>query len=97
MLRVVIVFLFAGPLADQEAEHDRAAAAGTSIVIEPAATPLRDALGRAVDPPVCCQLINSCSPGSDGASPAEVRSLCLSANGQPLTGQFCHKDGACRP
>lgn len=95
MLRLLFLLMSAGPLAAQESAP--AGTAPSTIVIERPASPLLDALGEAVDPPVCCQLSDGCSPGTAGARPAEVRSLCLASNGQPLTGQYCHKDGACRP
>ncbi|MCR9088573.1 MAG: hypothetical protein NXH97_17715 [Rhodobacteraceae bacterium] len=95
MVRLLFLLLSAGPLAAQD--NAAPAAAPSTVVIERPATPLLDALGQAADPPVCCQLSDGCSPGTDGTRPAEVRSLCLASNGQPLTGQYCHKDGACRP
>lgn len=74
-----------------------AAALGAAALASQANGPLADALGRAVDPPVCCQMMNRCSPGSEGTTTGELRSLCIAASGQPLTGQYCHSDGQCRP
>ena len=93
MGRLLLCLLLPAPLVAQETDTDTA----PTVVIERPATPLLDTLGQAVDPPVCCQMSDGCSPGSDGARPAEVRSLCIAASGQPLTGQYCHSDGACRP
>lgn len=59
--------------------------------------PVSDLLGQSINLSVCCQLAEACSPGPEGSTSAETRSLCIAANGQPLTGQVCHSDGQCRP
>lgn len=106
MLRIVSIALLLGlmplTLAGQDTPEPPAPSPPSQTPQTPAVAqrpewPLLDAIGRAADPPVCCQLTNACSPGTPGTTPAELRSLCMAAHGQPLTGQYCHSDGACRP
>ncbi|MEM0946163.1 MAG: hypothetical protein AAGK37_02060 [Pseudomonadota bacterium] len=59
--------------------------------------PFGEALERALDPPVCCQLRAACRGQLDRITTGEAKSLCLSENGQPLVNQYCHADGMCRP
>ena len=73
-----------------------AAAGAVAGALASEGSALGEVLGRALDPPVCCQLRDACRDRPE-ITPDEARSRCIAENGQPLSHQYCHTDGMCRP